>query len=264
MDEHRKVILVLVAIAFVLHIMYRKQSQNEVADAMIPQKTTQRIEEIESKARIAEQQSIPATLFDRTQSEISKGGGLERLGLGNDPFGLKDEFKRKRRGAPEAAQLEQLQKMMQTLAQNGNPFEAMLKPINYPTTSGYGIRKDPIEMNVLKNHKAYDFGAPEGTPVPSPVPGKVIQAGPRNGYGISVEIKHSEKVSSLYAHLSKALVEAGQDVSEGQPVGLVGNTGRATGNNLHYELRVDGKPVNPQALVMLLAMLNQQTANGGQ
>ena len=132
----------------------------------------------------------------------------------------------------------------------------MLKPIDYRESSQFGVRQDPINMNLLKQHNGTDFAAPANTPIPSPVPGKVIAAGPLPGYGISVEIQHSERISSLYAHLSKALVAPGDDIARGQIIGLVGNTGRATGTNLHYELRINGKPVNPQLLVMMLAMLS--------
>jgi len=75
--------------------------------------------------------------------------------------------------------------------------------------------------------------------------GKVVSAGWAGGYGRMVEIDHGNGLSTRYAHLSTIDVQQGQKVSAGMILGLIGETGRATGPHLHYETRINGEPVNP-------------------
>jgi murein DD-endopeptidase MepM/ murein hydrolase activator NlpD len=111
-------------------------------------------------------------------------------------------------------------------------------------TSGYGARVDPFdgENHV---HTGVDLGAPEGTPILAAADGVVSAAGPRGGYGTAVELQHGGGVSTLYAHASELLVQPGEHVTRGQTIARVGHTGRATGDHLHWEVRVKGTPVNP-------------------
>ncbi|MCI0605556.1 M23 family metallopeptidase [bacterium] len=252
MDERHKCILVLVAIAFIGHALYRGEAEKTPQSGQLEAAVI-------SDAYQREQPPLAQTAAPKCPNPATNG--LTRLGLGNDPFGLKAKYTKK--PAPDqTAKLEQLQKLLASLS-GKDPLQSMLRPIDAPQTSGYGIRKDPIEMNALKRHNGTDFAAPQGTQIPCPVAGKVVKAGSLPGYGISVEVQHSQRVSSFYAHLSKALVNEGQDVQAGEIIGLVGSTGRATGDNLHYELRVNGRPVNPQALVMMLAMLSNESIKPG-
>ena len=69
---------------------------------------------------------------------------------------------------------------------------------------------------------------------------------PRGGYGIMVEIDHGNGLATRYAHMSEALVEEGQEVAKGAVLGRIGSTGRSTGPHLHYEVRIDGEPVDPE------------------
>ena len=112
-------------------------------------------------------------------------------------------------------------------------------------TSGYGMRMHPI-LGRRKQHTGIDFGAPTGTPVESTMAGRVVSAGWRGGYGNAVEIESLDgKVRTLYGHLSKITTVAGKLVSARELIGKVGSTGRSTGPHLHYEVRVNGKLVNP-------------------
>ena len=114
-------------------------------------------------------------------------------------------------------------------------------------TSGFGMRKHPL-LGYSKMHTGTDFGVPYGSPIRAAGTGIVEVAGRHGAYGITVQIKHSGKFQTLYAHMSKlaAGIRAGTKVNQGQIIGYVGATGRATGPHLHYEVRVAGRPMNPQ------------------
>jgi murein DD-endopeptidase MepM/ murein hydrolase activator NlpD len=113
-------------------------------------------------------------------------------------------------------------------------------------TSGFGMRRHPL-LGYSKMHAGVDFGAPQGTPIRAAGSGVVQIAGRHGAYGIAVEIKHNNKYETLYAHMSKlaAGIRRGAKVNQGQIIGYVGSTGRSTGPHLHYEVRVDNRPVNP-------------------
>jgi len=111
--------------------------------------------------------------------------------------------------------------------------------------SPFGMRKHPI-LRKYKMHNGLDLSAKKGTKVLSPGKGKVIYVGYTRTAGKHIKIDHGYGYISIYAHLSKTLVKKGQKVKHGDIIGLVGSTGRSTGAHLHYEIQVDGKPVNPE------------------
>lgn len=117
-------------------------------------------------------------------------------------------------------------------------------------TSGFGYRRDPFTGRV-KLHEGLDISAPIGTPVYAPADGVVTFVGMRHGYGLTIEIDHGGKYKTRYAHLSKSLVRVGQKVRRGDLIAKVGNTGRSTGPHLHYEVHVNGVPVNPRKFIIL-------------
>lgn len=111
-------------------------------------------------------------------------------------------------------------------------------------TSGFGYRKDPFNGRSAL-HTGIDFSARRGSSIFATAEGRVAYAGWRRGYGKVVEIEHAFGYETVYAHLSEIRVKVGQRVSRGDRIGDMGSTGRSTGTHLHYEVRVDGKPVNP-------------------
>lgn len=119
-----------------------------------------------------------------------------------------------------------------------------LRPVNGPITSGYGYRFHPI-LKRRKLHTGIDFGVPSGTPIRAAAGGIVIAASYRRGYGNTVMIDHGGGISTLYGHCSRLFVSAGQKVAAGERIAAVGSTGLSTGPHLHWEVRVDGSPVNP-------------------
>lgn len=120
------------------------------------------------------------------------------------------------------------------------------KPVRTATlTSGYGSRSDPFKGG-RANHGGLDLAGPLGTQIYATADGVVKRAGWNNGgYGNLVEIDHGRGIVTRYAHLSKIDVAAGQRIVRGQPIAKMGSTGRSTGSHLHYEVRIDGKAVNP-------------------
>lgn len=119
-----------------------------------------------------------------------------------------------------------------------------LWPIEGRVGSSFGQREDPFNGEGAF-HSGIDIDAPTGTPVHAPADGDVTSAGMESGYGREVVIDHGHDISTLYGHLSAMAVFAGQHVTRGQIIGYVGQSGRATGPHLHYEVRVHSVPVNP-------------------
>lgn len=119
---------------------------------------------------------------------------------------------------------------------------------NFRLTSGFGYRRDPFNGG-RRLHAGTDFAGPRGTPVHSTGEGTVIFAGRRGGYGNMVEVRHASGYTTRYAHLHRIHVSEGERVSRGDHIGDMGNTGRSTGNHLHYEVRLNGDPVNPMTFI---------------
>ena len=111
--------------------------------------------------------------------------------------------------------------------------------------SGYGMRIDPV-YHVRKFHQGMDFTAPTGTEVFATGNAKVKFTGWKQGYGNTVILDHGFGYETLYAHLYKSLVRKGQKVRRSDIIALVGNSGKSTGPHLHYEVRLNGKPVDPR------------------
>lgn len=111
--------------------------------------------------------------------------------------------------------------------------------------SGYGYRSDPF-TKARKMHQGMDFTAPTGTPIFATGDGVVRRAdNTASGYGNHIVIQHGYGYETLYGHLSKYKVKAGQRVKRGDIIGYIGSTGRSEAPHLHYEVHKDGKPVNP-------------------
>ncbi len=112
-------------------------------------------------------------------------------------------------------------------------------------TSGYGTRMDPFRGGAAR-HQGIDLAAPIGTPIYATADGTCTEAGYNSGgYGNLIKLDHGRGIETRYAHLSRVLVSPGQRISRGQLIGHMGSTGRSTGSHLHYEVRIDGRAVNP-------------------
>lgn len=127
------------------------------------------------------------------------------------------------------------------------PFASPVKSA-YRFTSGYGYRRDP-KTGGRRMHNGTDFAAGHGTDIFATADGVVTHAGWQSGFGKLVKIKHAFGIETLYAHNTNIRVRKGQRVSRGDHIADMGSTGRSTGTHLHYEVRVNGKPVNPMIYI---------------
>jgi murein DD-endopeptidase MepM/ murein hydrolase activator NlpD len=120
------------------------------------------------------------------------------------------------------------------------------KPVKQAAfTSSFGVRSDPFRGGAAM-HPGIDLAGPVGTPIYATAEGTVLRAGWNSGgYGNLIEIDHGRGIATRFGHLSAILVRAGDHISRGQLIGRMGSTGRSTGSHLHYEVRIDGRPVNP-------------------
>ena len=119
-----------------------------------------------------------------------------------------------------------------------------ISPVRGILTSGFGYRADPMTHG-RGNHQGIDIAAAYGQPVHASGDGIVLQAGDQGGYGKAVFLAHGYGMTTRYGHMSAITVRPGQRIKRGDVIGKVGNTGRSTGPHLHYEVRVDGEPLNP-------------------
>jgi murein DD-endopeptidase MepM/ murein hydrolase activator NlpD len=111
------------------------------------------------------------------------------------------------------------------------------------------MRAHPI-LHIARPHEGIDVSAPMGSPIEAPAAGVVSDAGWETGYGNTITINHGFGIVTKFAHASKLLVKTGQRVARGQRIALVGNSGLATGPHLHYEVHVNGRPVDPLKYVL--------------
>ena len=121
-------------------------------------------------------------------------------------------------------------------------------PLAMPVKSAFRFTS-PFGKRWGRAHEGIDLAGPVGTPIYATGDGVVIFAGWQRGYGNVIKIKHAIGTETRYGHLSKIRVKAGQQVSRNSLIGDMGNTGRSTGPHLHYEVRVDGKAVNPMSFI---------------
>ena len=121
-----------------------------------------------------------------------------------------------------------------------------LYPVDVPyTSSSFGWRRDPF-LGIRAFHKGLDFSAAHGEKIRSTGAGMVTMVGKGKNYGNFLKIKHGDGLETRYAHCSKILVKKGDIVEKNQVIALVGNTGRSTGPHLHYEIRLNGRALDPR------------------
>ena len=123
------------------------------------------------------------------------------------------------------------------------------------TSAFSSMRAHPI-LHISRPHQGIDVTAPMGAPILSPARGRIISAGWENGYGQVIEIDHGFGIRTRFAHCSRLMARPGQVVQRGQEIAEVGNSGLATGPHLHYEVEVNGRPVDPLRYVLPEAVVD--------
>ena len=212
------------------------------------------------EASITSLQSKLTSSEDRTR-QLAIMAGLENLGAGAD-VGVGGGAPLDDAAGNGAEDLQALHSRAGQMAGMLNAIEAKLgervrwmsstptiAPVRGILTSGFGTRSDPMTHGPGL-HQGIDIAAASGQPVYAAADGLVVLAAPASGYGQAVYLAHGFGISTRYGHLSQIDVHPGQRVHRGDMIGRVGSTGRSTGSHLHYEVRLDGNPVNPLAYIL--------------
>jgi len=148
-----------------------------------------------------------------------------------------------------AALLQRLQRTPEGKARLTTPWQGKLSwPVKGRISSPYGYRVHPI-YRVRKMHTGIDIAAASGTPIRAAATGTVVHAARWGGYGNCVILEHGGGLATLYGHCSRLAVNKGGTVTEGQVIAYVGSTGLSTGPHLHFEVRRDGRPVDPMPML---------------
>ena len=134
-----------------------------------------------------------------------------------------------------------------TDASGSDRSAALMTPVAGRITSGFGVRYHPI-LHFRRMHTGLDFGAAWGSPIVASADGQVVVAGWTGGYGRAVEVAHGGGIMTLYGHMSGVVATPGQMVRQGQVIGYVGSSGLSTGPHLHFEVRMNGRPVDPMSV----------------
>jgi murein DD-endopeptidase MepM/ murein hydrolase activator NlpD len=134
-----------------------------------------------------------------------------------------------------------------TDASGADRSDALMTPVAGRITSGFGLRFHPI-LRFTRMHTGLDFGAAWGSPIVAAADGQVVAAGGIGGYGRAGEVAHGGGIMTLYGHMSAVAASPGQMVRQGQVIGYVGSSGLSTGPHLHFEVRMNGRPVDPMSV----------------
>lgn len=180
-------------------------------------------------------------------AKVAQGGPLLKLATGVD--GSVDP--RFRKMGKSFARMDALERGLASIPQV-NPAKVAY------VSSSYGYRSDPFTGEAAF-HAGLDFPGPLGSPIFAAAKGKVTFVGTKQGYGNCIEIDHGNGLMTRYAHLSRFTAHVGQQIDTGTPIAAMGSTGRSTGSHLHFEVRVNGRPVNPRPFLEAAANHVQQT-----
>jgi murein DD-endopeptidase MepM/ murein hydrolase activator NlpD len=183
-----------------------------------------RIEQIQARLGITEQPTLPVEKFDDALAAADARTALAPLRPAGRPLTLGALVSGQHTGT--------VQPTLWTVPALG------------PVVSGFGERSDPF-TGELRMHQGIDIDAPAGAPIWAADSGTVTFAGDRGGFGKLVIVDHGNGIETYYGHQQRIDVAVGDEVTAGHQLGLVGSTGRSTGPHLHFEMRIDGVPVDP-------------------
>ena len=243
-------------------LLWKGADQAELADLEQENRTLRSTNE-SFETRLSALRERLAESEDKTR-KLAIVAGLENLG-GSAEVGVGGPAIPAGGGDPLADSELRSQRLLQTLDQVDEKLDENLRlisatpsitPVRGIFTSNFGYRRDPL-TGQRAYHSGVDISAPPGKPVKATADGVVTRIEQYGGLGRAVHIAHGYGVSTAYGHLSRITVTPGQKIHRGDIVGLVGNTGRATGYHLHYEVQKNGVSLDP-----LTFMVDRQTASG--
>lgn len=143
-----------------------------------------------------------------------------------------------------------LEKTLQSIPL-GNPYEGEV-------TSEFGYRRNPLNGRLSEFHPGIDMRGAIGDTVRTTGSGTIVFAGYKGGYGRCVIVQHEKKLQTLYGHLHRIDVKAGEKVTTGQLIGRLGNSGRSTGPHVHYEMRYNNQSINPKDYIQFDLALHDE------
>lgn len=188
----------------------------------------------ERSAKAIRQLGLDPNAMVRSAGRGAMGGPLERLSTRADGS-IDPRFERL---GLSLARMEALDRSLAGIPQYRPANVEML-------TSSFGVRRDPF-TGATAMHSGLDFRGPMGAPIYAAAKGRVSFVGQRSGYGNVIEISHGNGMVTRYAHMSRFASRIGQEVAPGDVIGAIGSTGRSTGPHLHFEVRINGRAVNPR------------------
>lgn len=203
------------------------------------EKMTARFSALSRRLDSFEEQTRKLAILAGTPNLADAGRGGAGGALPADPGGL-DLIDRSNEISTRLAALDKKIAQQNLLLANTPSIE----PVQGLITSGFGERSDPFTDEPAV-HTGIDIASQRDHPVVATADGVVVRAGWENGYGRCVEISHGMGIRTLYGHLDEIRVTEGERVVRGQVIGLLGSSGRSTGPHVHYEVRLDNRPVNP-------------------
>lgn len=229
-------------------VRHRQDARNAENTADVARQSAQ-------DAEIAAGQALEAAQVEADEAELAETELTELLETQTDALRIAEAEKEESLTRYEdiKAESERITKALQDAADNsggGNNSHAgsgdgkLLMPVAGWKSSDFGDRYDPY-YHVWQLHAGVDFAADGGTPIYAAEAGEVVYSGWNGGYGNYTCIYHGGRLSTCYAHQTSISVSHGQWVERGQRIGTVGTTGASTGNHLHFEVRLDGNPVQP-------------------
>ncbi|NBC37940.1 peptidoglycan DD-metalloendopeptidase family protein [Novosphingobium sp. FSY-8] len=191
----------------------------------------------------------PDTVLATRQRDTAMGGPFIPLFSTREESALDPRFRRL------GASLARMSALDEGLRHLPQVLPASLEFIS----SGFGYRSDPFNGRAAF-HAGLDFRGPIGAPIYAAAAGTVAFAGVRQGYGNCIEVAHGNGLITRYAHMSRFRARMGQRVAGGEVIGAIGSTGRSTGPHLHFEVRINDRPVNPRPFLETKAHVPEKVA----
>jgi murein DD-endopeptidase MepM/ murein hydrolase activator NlpD len=223
-------------VSFARGVVAERQDQVETYESAVAERES----EVEERTlEIAQMEAEQAALLEQVDLEID---------LQLDTLDTLQEARERYEDA--VAQLQAQSAQIQGLIQGTGSTGAgqyggeLFWPTSGPIVSGFGYRVHPV-YGTTRFHSGVDIDGACGQPIFAGEDGTVLSAGSNGGYGNFTVVDHGDGLATAYAHQSSVGVSSGQSVSRGQQIGLVGTTGLSTGCHLHFEVRVNGEPVDP-------------------